>query len=77
LTGSPTGHDAENVRASNQAFRTEATAQEGSADMDVSPSESQTARRRACAISRPWLGLSTNSVPPSHASTIACGSVAL
>ena len=32
---------------------------------------------RPCAIARPWLGVSIDSVSPSHAATIACGSIAL
>ena len=42
-----------------------------SGDMPKSPA------RRPCAITRPWLGVSTESVSPSHAATIACGSIAL
>ena len=32
---------------------------------------------RPCAIAMPWLGVSIESVSPSHAATIACGSIAL
>src|SRR6266851_5565398 len=32
---------------------------------------------RPCAMARPWLGVSIDSVSPSHAATIACGSMAL
>ena len=30
---------------------------------------------RPCAMARPWLGVSMDSLSPSHAATIACGSI--
>ena len=32
---------------------------------------------RPDAMARPWLGVSMDSLSPSHAATIACGSIAL
>ncbi len=32
---------------------------------------------RCCAMAMPWLGVSIESVSPSHAATMACGSIAL
>ena len=73
----PRRHDAEDLRPGHQPLRAEAAAEERAADLDLVRRDAEQPGEPRRASARPWVGMSIVSLSPSHAATIACGSIAL